>query len=74
MSGFKKKATSLGVDYISAEVVGINVNNDSVKSVKVLYRYTLFHIIAQGCYVVIVGIMHLMARLFFRFKVQVHQK
>ena len=35
LNGFKKKATSLGADYISGEVVGINVKNDSVKSVKV---------------------------------------
>ena len=38
LSGFKKKAISLGADYISAEVVGVNIENDSVKSVKVQSR------------------------------------
>ena len=35
LSGFKKKAISLGVEYISGEVVGMNVDNERVKSVKV---------------------------------------
>jgi FAD-dependent oxidoreductase domain-containing protein 1 len=35
LSGFKKKTISLGADYISAEVVGVNIENDSVKSVKI---------------------------------------
>ena len=38
LNGFKKKAISLGADYISGKVVGINVECDRVKSVKV---YTL---------------------------------
>ena len=36
LSGFKRKAISLGVDYIHGEVTGINVESNRVKSAKVV--------------------------------------
>ena len=35
LSGFKKKALSLGVDYIAGEATDLNVESNQVKSVKV---------------------------------------
>ena len=40
LSGFKRKAVSLGVDFFPGEITDINVVSDSVKSVKV-YIYVL---------------------------------
>lgn len=39
LSGFKKKAISLGVEYIHGEITNITVENDRVNSVKVCIIY-----------------------------------